>query len=170
MINVMFLPIVRWISLISTAVTLSALAAHVLELPNKFTLAGPLWLAVQQQLYRGWGLFIGPFEVAAILSSWVLACLVRKNRSVFRPTLLAAFFLTGALAVFFILNAPVNAAFAAWTPATLPPDWPDYRLRWEMGHALSFVLVLTAFITLLRARLLEAIRRAGLDQQEASRN
>ncbi|MEW6519114.1 MAG: DUF1772 domain-containing protein [Thermodesulfobacteriota bacterium] len=152
--------IVRWSGLIATAVTLGALTAHVLELPNKFTLDGPLWLAVQQQLYRGWGLFIGPCEVAAVLCSWALAFLVRQNRAVFRPTLLAAFFLTGALVVFFILNAPVNAAFAAWTPATLPPDWPDYRLRWEMGHALSFVLVLPAFIALLRSLFLEAINRA----------
>ncbi len=27
--------------------------AHLLELPNKLALDGPLWLAVQQHLYRG---------------------------------------------------------------------------------------------------------------------
>lgn len=68
------------------AVTLSALTAHVLELPNKLSLDGPLWLAVQQHLYRGWGPYIGPV------------------------------------------------------------DWPEYRLRWEAGHGISFLLVVSAFV------------------------
>jgi membrane-bound ClpP family serine protease len=55
------------------------------------------------------------------------------------------------MVVFFILNQPVNVAFASWTTATLPSDWQSYRLRWETGHAISFVLVLVAFIALLRA-------------------
>jgi hypothetical protein len=45
----------RWISLLATAVPLGATVAHVMELPNKLSLDGPLWLAVQQNLYRGWG-------------------------------------------------------------------------------------------------------------------
>jgi len=49
----------RWISLLATAVPLGATVAHVMELPNKFSLDGLLWLAVQQNLYRGWGPFIG---------------------------------------------------------------------------------------------------------------
>jgi len=112
---------VRWISLVCTAVTLGALTAHVLELPNKFRLDGLLWLTVQQNLYRGWGLFIGPFEVTAVRATWILLYLGRKDRTAFRLTLLAACPLSGALAGFFILNAPVNAAFASWTPTTLPP-------------------------------------------------
>src|SRR5699024_9168899 len=97
--------------------------------------------------------------------TWILAYLGRRNRADFRLTLLAACLLSGALAVFFILNAPVNAAFASWTPATLPPDWPSYRLRWELGHAISFVLVLVAFVVLLRAffrdALMHALQRNG---------
>jgi hypothetical protein len=39
--------------------------AHVLELPNKLRLSGPLRLAVQKSLYQGWGPFLGgPFEIA----------------------------------------------------------------------------------------------------------
>lgn len=156
----MIVRVVRWISLLGAAVTLAALAAHVLELPNKFSLDGPLWLAVQQNLYRGWGAFVGPFEVTAVVSTWVQCRLVRKRQPVLGPTLLAAFLLSAALVTFFVLNAPANAAFASWTPATLPPDWPSYRLRWETGHALSFVFVLVAFIALLRAFVLEATGRA----------
>lgn len=160
----MLLRTVRWISLISTAVTLCALAAHVVELPNKFAFDGALWLAVQQRLYRGWGPFFGPFEVTAIASTWVLLYLLRRNRASFPPTLLAALLLSAALAVFFMLNAPVNAAFAKWTTITLPTDWTAYRMRWETGHAISFVLVLIAFIAQLRALFIDAIARASRSQ------
>jgi hypothetical protein len=157
------LRLTRWISLISTAVTLAALTAHAIELPNKLQLAAPLWLAVQQQLYRGWGAVFGPFEIAAIASTWVLAYLVRGRGPVFRRTLLAALLLSGALLAFFWLVAPVNAAVAAWTADALPGDWPAYRLRWELGHAAGFVLGLTAFVVLLRALCQDANARARRD-------
>jgi hypothetical protein len=151
--------VLRWIAIVGTGVTLGATAAHVLELPNKLTLDGHLWLAVQQHLYRGWGPFVAPFEVGAMVSSWVLVFLLRGRRGVFGPTLLAALCLSAALLVFFTLNAPVNAAFARWTPDTLPSDWSWYRLRWEIGHATSFVLVLSAFVALLRATFVNATMR-----------
>ena len=144
--------IVRSISLICTAVTLAALTAHVLELPNKFALGGTLWLAVQQNLYSGWGPVIGPFEITAVMTTWVLFFLVRADGAALWRALVPACLVSSALAVFLILNAPVNAAFASWTPATLPPDWPGYRLRWELGHAISFVLVLIAFLVLLHSK------------------
>jgi hypothetical protein len=149
----------RWISLVCTGITLGAAYAHVLELPNKFRLDGELWLAVQQNLYRGWGPFIGPFELLAIAATWLLVVLVRGRRQTFVLTLVAALCLSLALVAFFTLNAPVNAAFAQWTPQTLPADWPDYRLRWEVGHAVTFVLALIAFILLLRAAFVDAIAR-----------
>ncbi len=145
------LRIVRFVSLASTVVTLAALSAHALELPNKLALDGPLWLAVQQKLYRGWGPALGPFEVAAVVAAWAFAYLARARREVVRPATAAAALLTAALAVFFVLNAPVNAAFAAWTAATLPADWPSYRLRWELGHATSFLLFAVALGLLLHA-------------------
>lgn len=43
----MIVRVTRWTNLISAGITLGALFAHVLELPNKFSLDGPLWLAVQ---------------------------------------------------------------------------------------------------------------------------
>ena len=146
----------RWISLLATAVPFAATIAHVLELPNKFALDGLLWLAVQQSLYRGWGPFIGPFEIVAVLATWLLAYLARGRRPAFALTLAAALCLTAMVAVFLLFNAPVNAAFAGWTAETLPADWPDYRRQWELGHAIAFVLALIAFCTLLRAAFVEA--------------
>jgi Domain of unknown function (DUF1772) len=159
----------RWISLLTTAVPLGATAAHVMELPNKFSLDGPLWLAVQQNLYRGWGPFIAPFEIVAIVTSWALAYMVRARRPAFALTLTAAFCLSAMLAVFFLFNAPVNAAFAGWAAETLPAGWPGYRLQWELGHAIAFVLALTAFCTLLRAAFVEAsARRGAIERRTAS--
>ena len=154
----------RWISLIATAVPLAALAAHVLELPNKFHLDGPLWLAVQQSLYRGWGPFIAPFEIVAIGATWLLVYLARRRPPILAWTLTAALCLSALLVEFFLVVEPVNLAVAAWAAETLPLDWPDYRRQWEIGHAVGFVLALAAFCALLRAAFLEA-RAAALRQQ-----
>jgi hypothetical protein len=163
--------ILRWIGLITTALPLGATTAHVMELPNKVMLDGPLWLAIQQNLYRGWGPVAGPFEIVAALTAWVLVYRARGRRPAFALTLVAALCLSGMIAVFFIFNAPVNAAVAGWTAATLPPDWPDYRLRWESGHAVSFVLALVAFCALLRTAFVDvhadAMQRRGWDRPAA---
>jgi hypothetical protein len=127
----------RWISLLATAVPLGATVAHVMELPNKLVLDGPLWLAVQQNLYRGWGPFIGPFEIVAIVTTWALAYLVRARHPAFALTFVAALCLSAMLLAFFLFNAPVNAAFAGWTAETLPADWTDYRQQWELGYAIG---------------------------------
>jgi hypothetical protein len=55
------------------------------------------------------------------------------------------------IAVFFLLNAPVNTAVAAWTSTTLPSDWATYRLRWEAGHAIAALLALIGLATLIRS-------------------
>ena len=139
---------VRIANLILAALAATGPMAHVLELPNKLTLDGPLWLAVQQQVYRGWGLVFGPVEILALLTTLALTVVRRGSRVAFRPSLVATLAYAGMLAVFFVFNAPVNDALAGWTPATLPPDWPDYRLRWEIGHALAAGLSIIALVAL----------------------
>jgi hypothetical protein len=146
----------RWIALLATAPALGALAAHVFELPNKRALDGPLWLAIQQNLYREWGPTLGPLEIVAAVAAWLPVYGERRRRPQLALMLLAAACLTGALAAFFLFNAPVNAAVAAWTPETLPADWASYRRQWESGHAISFLLVLAAFCALLRTVFLDA--------------
>jgi len=78
-----------WIAFGCLAVDASALAAHALELPNKLALDGPLWLAVQQRLYRGWGPTLGPFEVGAVVAAWVLVVQTRGRSGTFALTLVA---------------------------------------------------------------------------------
>jgi hypothetical protein len=65
--------ILLWAALVAAVLATLAPVAHVLELPNKLRLDGPLWLGVQQQLYRGWGPFIGaPTELAALTATLAL--------------------------------------------------------------------------------------------------
>jgi hypothetical protein len=149
----------RWVLLILATVPLAATIAHVVELPNKFLMDGPLWLGVQQRLYYGWGLAVGPFEVGAILLAWILVIRHRHFRRRFFLALATAVLFSLCLVVFFTMNLPVNTAFAVWTPATLPTDWPAYRLQWELGHALSFVFWLAGFLALIRAMVIDRLER-----------
>ena len=126
------------VSLGCTTVALAALLAHVLELPNKLALPGPLWLAVQQNLYRGWGAILGPFEVGAVVSTWALVPTVNYRHPAVSPSL-------------------AQRAVAVWTPQTLPADWPAYRLQWELGHALRALLCAIALGALVRAAFGEAV-------------
>jgi len=151
----------RLASLILAALALSAPAAHVLESPNKLALNGPLWLAVQQHLYRGWGAVFGPVEILALAAALVLAVQRRGDLAGFAPTLVAALAYAAMIAVFFAFNNPVNQALNGWTADSLPADWPNYRMRWELGHALSALAALIALLALIRARLAEAGRPAA---------
>jgi hypothetical protein len=146
----MGLKIVLNLSLLCTTVDFGALFAHVLELPNKLALSGPLWLAVQQNLYRGWGPVLGPFEVAAVGFTWTLVVMLRGRDAAFNRALTAAVCLSLLLAAFLLVVRPVNQAFAAWTPQTLPVDWPRYRLQWELGHAGRAVLGAISLASLIR--------------------
>ncbi|HZZ67853.1 MAG TPA: anthrone oxygenase family protein [Phenylobacterium sp.] len=131
---------------LAVAATLTPLA-HVLELPNKLRLDGALWLAVQQHLYNGWGPFIGgPAEIGGLLVS--LALLVAPRSGPVRLLHLAsALCYVAMLLCFFLLNDPVNQALRDWTPAALPGDWRNYRLKWEVGHALAAVFAILALTT-----------------------
>ncbi len=133
--------------------------AHVLELPNKLALDGPLWLAVQQHLYRGWGPFYGgPVEIIALATTLTLLVARRRDPAPMRLTLAAALAYIGMIVVFFVFNQPVNAALNGWTAMSLPPDWSSYRLKWEIGHASAALLAMIAVAVLVRAWLIERDR------------
>jgi hypothetical protein len=72
------------------------------------------------------------------------------------------------IVVFFLFNAPVNAAFADWTAQTLPADQPDDRWQWELGHAIAFGLAPIAFCTLMRAAFVEACAQRGAVERPAA--
>jgi len=134
--------------------------AHLLEMPNKLRLDGALWLAVQQQLYNGWGPLIGaPTEIGGLAINLVLLGVNRGRPIAAMRHGLAALCYIVMLACFFLLNAPVNSAVSVWTPATLPPDWARYRLRWEIGHGVAALFALIGLVAVCSATLVT--RREG---------
>jgi hypothetical protein len=124
----------RTANLIIAFIATTAPTAHALEMISKLTLDGPLWLGIQQHLYRGWGEIFGTVEIAALLSTLALLILTRRDRSIRGAYLIALACYAAMLADFFIFNLPVNEALRAWTPRTfarrlerLPPslgNWP----------------------------------------------
>jgi hypothetical protein len=146
--------IARRIALVGVGIDLAALTVHVIELPGKLALPGPLWLGIQQTLYRGWGAAFGPVELVVLASTWLLVAFTLYHRDpAWRTASVAALTSTAMLAVFFLLVEPTNRAVAGWTPGALPADWDAYRLRWELGHAMRAALALVTLATLLRMRL-----------------
>ena len=145
----------RTANLIIAFIATTAPIAHTLEMISKLTLDGPLWLGIQQHLYRGWGEIFGPVEIVAFLSTLALLVVTRRHRSSRRAYLVALVCYAAMLADFFVLNRPVNEAVRDWTPVTLPSNWSDYRLRWEIGHSLTALFSVIAFVTLIRRRIHE---------------
>jgi hypothetical protein len=146
--------LLRGLALLVAFCACLAPTAHVMELPNKLRLEGPLWLAVQQHLYNGWGPLIGaPTEIGGLVISAALAATSRKNTPAMLLHGLAAISYCGMLLSFFLLNKPVNEAVNGWTPQTLPADWASYRLQWEIGHAVAAVLAIAAFLATCAATL-----------------
>ena len=138
--------LVRLIALVVAVLALLAPAAHVLEMPNKLRLDGPLWLSVQQTLYRGWAPYIdGPTEIGGFVLA--LACFV-----ISRVRRARALWLAGSacyavmLIAFFMFDAPIDAVLSGWNAASLPADWESYRAKWETGHAISAVFAAGALI------------------------
>src|SRR5690349_21755008 len=62
----------RSIALVFAFLATTAPIAHVLEMPSKFALDGPIWLSVQQHLYGGWGNVFWSIEILALICSVML--------------------------------------------------------------------------------------------------
>ena len=93
---------IRRINLGLAVLVVLAPMAHVLELPNKLALDAQLWLAVQRNLYRGWGPFLGgPTEIGALLTSIWLVYLRRRSSGVLAATAFASAGYASMLVTFF---------------------------------------------------------------------
>ena len=104
----------RTANLIIAFIATTAPIAHAHEMISKLTLDGPLWLGIQQHLYRGWGEIFGPVEIVALLSTLALLVVTWRDRSSRRAYLVATVCYAVMLADFFIFNRPVNEALRSW--------------------------------------------------------
>jgi hypothetical protein len=141
-------PGIWWFSSIAcVALALVPAGAHLAELPHKFRLPARDYLVVQQ-LYAGWSLF-GAVVSGALLSTGVLAVLVRREPRLLAATVVAFLCILATQIVFWVYTQPVNRATRNWT--VLPEDWMQLRTRWEYSHGASAVLNLIALFALLYA-------------------
>lgn len=131
----------RFIALVTTALSLTMTAAHVLEMPRKLSYSIELYSAVNSTMYLYFAIFGAIFEVGAIVAVGTLAWRARHQPSAYW-TLAAAIAVTLALVSWLILVLPVNSAVAQGA------SWSDLRLRWEIGHLVGFVFSLAGFVAL----------------------
>lgn len=134
-----------FIALFFVALALGPALAHLLELPNKITLAREDYLTVQQ-IYRGWAL-LGVVVAGALLSTLILALMVRKERKAFVFALIAFLCIVGTQVVFWTYTYPTNQVTNNWT--MLPQNWTELRRQWEYSHATSAGLNLMALVAMI---------------------
>src|SRR2546430_17596803 len=77
----------RFISLLLTALAAGVVLGHVMSRAGKVTLPGPLFVTVQNTLYRNWGKRVGAVELGAFLSTLGVAFLTRGPGAIFALSL-----------------------------------------------------------------------------------
>lgn len=144
--------LIRFITLILSVITLSALMAHVIELPAKMSLSKQDYQTAQA-IYRGWAL-LGISEIGTIIFMLIWMVQERKEKQVFALLMTATLLLMTSMAVFFLFTYPVNKQTVNWTQ--LPDHWQALRRTWEYSHlvhaALNFVSFCLLLIVLLKSR------------------
>jgi len=132
------------------------LFCHTMEMPAKMRFEGSLYVTIQNSLYRLFGPPLGAsIEVGALITTLVLAFLVRRRRTSFYWTAAGALCLAVALAVYFAFTEPVNVVIEQASPTAIPVDLMELRRQWEYSHAARFGLYLVGFISLGNSILLE---------------
>jgi hypothetical protein len=77
----------RFISLPLTALAAGVVLGHVMSRAGMITLPGPLFVTVQNTLYRNWGKRVGAVGIGAFLSTLVLTFLTRGRGAIFALSL-----------------------------------------------------------------------------------
>jgi hypothetical protein len=140
--------LIRFITIVFATITLSALLAHLMELPGKIYLSKENYQLVQQ-IYRGWA-WLGIFEIGAILLTLVWA-IVESKKTIFSFLLIAFLLFSSSLVIFFIYTFPANNITLNWTQ--LPGNWENLRKQWEYSHAVRTFLNFAGFCLLIIALL-----------------
>jgi hypothetical protein len=147
----------RFLSIMSTAVTVSAALCHLMELPPKMRYAPPVYVKLHRTLYPNFGRIAGMAEILAVLSTSGLAWSVRK-----RSIIAAAGCLAAAHGAFWALVNPANVTMANWPLDAIPPDWTRWRDQWEYTHASRAVLTTGALGMLVWSSLQEIPHRIAV--------
>ncbi|MBD0331154.1 MAG: DUF1772 domain-containing protein [Chitinophagaceae bacterium] len=122
---------VLFLAILFALVTLSALLAHLLEMPEKLKMNNESYQIVQS-IYRGWA-WLGIFELGAIVLTGTWAVFRWKSRQHFPHIIIAFACFVLSILIFFLYTYPTNAATNNWT--TLPDNWEQLKYKWEFSHA-----------------------------------
>ncbi|HOY17613.1 MAG TPA: DUF1772 domain-containing protein [Haliscomenobacter sp.] len=132
---------IRFIAMLFTAITLSALMTHLLELRVKINLSKDSYQTVQA-IYSGWQ-WLGIFEIGAILLTLIWVMIDRKASNIYPLLLSALVCFIISIVIFFTYTFPTNQATDNWT--NLPGNWDELRKTWEYSHAIRAILSLAGF-------------------------
>ena len=156
------LRLLRFSSIMSTALAMTAAVAHLMELPAKRRYEPALYVRLHRTLYWNFGRFAGPAESAAVLTTGVLAWwLRRRSPTAFSPTAAAAGCLAAAHGTFWAIVSPVNVEMVRWPLDAIPGNWTTARDRWEYGHAACACLLTGALAALVWSNVGESAHSAG---------
>jgi hypothetical protein len=148
----------RFISLLLTALAAGVVLGHVMSRAGKITLPGPLFVTVQNTLYRNWGKRVGAIEVGAFLSTLVVAFLTRGRGVIFALYLAGLLCLAGMLLVWAVFINPINIQVRASTSESFPADWASLRDRWHRLHGIRAMLAIAGLAAQISAVLLDCSR------------
>jgi hypothetical protein len=137
------------LALTVAALSLGPSFAHVLEAPPRLSVWPPeLWreATVFNGQFQLFAMIGGPLDIGAIITTAVLAYLLRHDRSGFRFALTGSVLFALALFVWFSWVAPANSVLATWTLGPIPEDFHAIRNRWETGHMVIAAIKLIGFM------------------------
>ena len=158
----MWLRVWQALAIVSTALCLVPVGAHLVEMPHKLALE-PAEYMVVQRIYAGWALF-GIVIVIALVATLVHTVLVRADTAVRWVSLMAFLCLAATQALFWTFTYPVNVATQSWT--RLPQPFEEARLQWETSHAAGAVLTLLALVLIVLAVVFECSRTVEQDRRD----
>jgi hypothetical protein len=145
----------RFISLLLTALAAGVVLGHVMSRAGKITLPGPLFVTVQNTLYRNWGKSVGAVEIGAFLSTLVVTFLTRGRGVIFALSLAGLVCLAAMLLVWAVFINPINIRVQASTSESLPADWASLRDRWHRLHAIRAISAIAGLSALISSVLLD---------------
>jgi len=145
----------RFLSLLLAALAAGVVLSHVMSRTGRITLPGPLFITVQNTLYRGWGKKVGAVEIAACLSTLIVVFLARGKGPIFAVSLAGLLCLVGMGAPWAVFISPINVRVRASTSECLPADWALLRDRWHRLHAIRAIFAIIGLRTLISALLLD---------------
>ena len=141
----------RFFSLLLTAVAAGVVFGHVMSRAGKITLPGPLFVTVQNTLYRNWGKRVGAVKLGAFLSTLVVAFLTRGRGAIFALSLAGLLCLAAMLLVWAVFINPINIRVRTSTSESPPADWALLRDRWHRLHAIRSIFAVVELSALISA-------------------